>query len=401
MKFKFFKEAGRQLWANKLTTILMAIGIILGISVLTIVISLGQGTKARILERVDRMGAADTFTLRTFPWGQGGGQNADSQAMTLAAQDIVALQQEINGINAVVPTLNSRTTVSNESISLENISIQGVAAGYHDTRNWDISNGVLFSDYDIAEESRVAIVGPAMANHFAPDGNILGMTIHVDSLQLEVIGVLESRGATGSGRNADEVILVTEPTFTRLFQPDGYATVNVQVNDITGLESISEQALAYLHATYPGRDFFVRIPTLTTGTRQETSSKLSSYLTLIAAISLLVGGIIMMNLTNLTVTARTAEIGLRKALGARNRDILMQIMAELSILSVIAGSSGLLLGVIATNVVANRVDVSTLLTWHAPAAGLLFALCVGMLAGVRPATRAARLDPVVSLRTKG
>ncbi|MCW3491603.1 ABC transporter permease [Dethiobacter alkaliphilus] len=402
MKSKFIKEAARQLWSNKLTTALMAIGIILGISVLTIVIALGQGTKASILERVDRVGATDTFTLRTFPWGQGGeGQHSETENITLTAQDLLSLQQEINGINAIIPTLNSRTTITGELNYLENVSVQGVTSSFQDVRPWNVTSGVLFSDYDITEGTRAAIVGQAIANQLASDGNILGMTIHVDSLQLEVIGVLESRGATGSGRNADEVVLVPEPVFQRLFQPDGYSTVTVQVNDIDRLEAISEQAMSFLEATYLGHEFYVRIPTLTTGTRQETAGRLTSYLTLIAAISLLVGGIIMMNLTNLTVTARTAEIGLRKALGARNHDILTQIMMELFVLAVIAGGIGVLLGVVSTNILAGRIDVNTLFTWHAPAAGIMFSLIVGLLAGVRPANRAAQLDPVVSLRAKG
>jgi ABC-type antimicrobial peptide transport system permease subunit len=402
LKLKLLKEAVRQLLSNKLATALMAIGIILGISVLTIVVALGQGANARILERVDRMGAANTFTLRTLPWGEGGGgRSADSQAMTISSQDVLSLQQQVNGIVAVVPTLNGRTTVSSEATSLENISVQGVAPEFQDARSWDVTEGVLFSDYDITEGSRAAIVGQAIAAYFAPDGNILGMTLQVDSLQLEVIGILEPRGATGGGRNADEVVLVPEPVFNRLFQTDGYSTVSVIVSDITRLEVISEQVLANLYATYPGRDFFVRIPTLTTGTRQETSTKLTSYLSVIALISLLVGGVIMMNLMNLSITARTAEIGLRKAVGARNRDILMQVMAELFVLSVSAGVAGLFLGGILSTVLANRMDVNVLLTWHAPVAGLLFSLFIGMLAGLRPANRAARLDPVVSLRTKG
>ncbi|MBS4031599.1 MAG: ABC transporter permease [Clostridiales bacterium] len=402
MRGRLLGTAIRQLRSNKLATLLMASGIIVGIAMLTVVIALGQGTKARILERVDRMGTADTFTIRTTPWGEGGGGGSgDHGGILLGFQDIVNLHEHVPGVSAVLPTLNARGTVTAGVMVLEGVSVQGVSQNFQQVRNWAVQAGVFFSDFDIIEGARAAVIGQAVANHFFAGEDPLGKSILVEGFQLEVVGVLAPRGATGSGRNADEIVLVPQDAFTKVFQPTGISTVTVQVENVNDIERLAQEAKAYLETLFSGGELYVRIPMSTVGTRQETSNTFTRYLTIVAAVALLIGGIIMMNLTSLSISARTREIGLRKALGARNKDISLQILFETTIISIFAGLLGVVFGYLLKNILAARLELQTVMTWHAPVTGLFFAIVIGLFFGVRPANRAARLDPVTALRSAG
>lgn len=389
----------KQMSSNPLGTLFMCAGIMVGIAVLIAVMSLGRGTEARILDRVDRVGLADTFTIRTVPWGQGGGGLRDAHGGFLLGFDqILGLQDELTGIAAVLPTLNARATLEVETTVMDNVSVQGVAVGFQQVRDWNVQSGEFFSDAIIASSSPTAIVGPAVANWFFPSEDPLGRIIQIDGIELEVTGVLESRGMSGSGRNADEVVLVPQGVFTELFQPVGLSTLTVLVSDANHTEKLASDAKHYFESIYPGQEIFVRLPMSTARARDEMSNTLSLYLTAIAVIALLLGGTVMMNLTSLSISARTREIGLRKALGARKRDISRQVLLETMMTSLLAGVAGIALGYILGNELANRLELRTLMTWHAPVAGIAFAVLTGLVFGVRPANRAARLDPVVALR---
>lgn len=402
MSVRLFGTAIRQLRSNKLTTLLMASGVIVGIAVLTVVIALGQGSKARMLERVDRMGTADTFTVRTTPWGEGGGgMSGDRGGVLLDFKDIINLHEHVPGVSAVLPTMNARGTVAMGVMMLEGVSVQGVSQNFQQVRNWVVQSGVFFSDFDIQEGARAAVIGPAVANQFFAGEDPVGKSIIVEGLELEVVGVLAPRGATGSGRNADEIVLVPQDVFFRLFQPAGLSTLTIKVENVNDIERLAAEVKSYLETLYSGGELFVRIPMSTEGTRQETSRTLTRYLTIVAAVALLIGGVVMMNLTSLSISARTREIGLRKALGARNKDISLQILFETAIISIFAGLLGILFGYFLNSILATRLDLQAVMTWHAPVVGLIFALVIGLFFGVRPANRAARLDPVTALRSAG
>ena len=389
----------RQLGANLLTTSFMCAGIAIGIALLIAVIALGQGTEARILDRMDRVGAADTFTIRTVLWGQGGGGLRDEHGGFLLSFDhVLDLPSQLPGIAAVTPTLNTRGSVEANSAALDNISIQGVALGFQEVRDWNVQMGAFFTDADIQLGSPIAVLGPALANWFFRNESPLGNVIHIEDTKLEIVGILEPRAASGSGRNADEVVLVPEGMFTQLFQPAGLSTVTIRVDDAAHMESLAQDTKAHLEQLYPGEELFVRFPMTTARARDEMANTLSFYLTGVAILALLIGGTVMMNLTSLSVSARTREIGLRKALGARSKDISRHVLLETVIISLIAGIAGIGLGYVLTNVLAARLELRSLMTWHAPAAGLVLSMVAGLVFGVRPAKKAATLDPVVALQ---
>lgn len=394
-----FRSTLKHLGANSLTTIFMCAGIMIGIAVLIAVIALGRGTEARILDRIDRVGEADSFTIRTVPWGLGGGGLRDDHGEFLLGFDhVISLQDQIQGIAQVLPTYNARNPVLVGTDMLEDIAIQGVAINYQQIRNLNIYSGSFFNEADVQSGSHTAVIGPAIANYFFPRENPLGKYIQIESLQLEVIGVLETRGISNSGRNADQTILVPADVFVELFEPVGLSTVTVTVNDPSHLEKLAFETQQYLEGIYPEQQIYVRYPMATARARDEMGNTLSFYLKIIAGISLLLGGTVMMNLTNLSVSGRIREIGLRKALGARNKDISKQVLLETAMTSLIAGFTGIVLGYLLANELASRLDLRSIFSWHAPVIGLLFAIFIGLVFGVRPAKRAAKMDPVLALR---
>jgi len=398
-KSLLLRSTFKHLGANSLTTLFMCVGIMIGVAVLVAVIALGRGTEARILDRIDRFGETDSFTIRTVPWGLGGGGLRDDHGELLLGFDhIDALPDHIGGIATVLPTFNARNPVSVGQEELEDIAVQGVALNFQEVRNLNIYSGSFFNETDIQSGSHSAVIGPALANHFFPRENPLGKFIQVEEMQLEVIGVLDTRGISNSGRNADQIVLVPHGVFVELFQPLGLSTVTVRVENPANLEKLAAETQNYFEEIYPGHQIFVRYPMTTARARDEIANTLSFYLKIIAGTSLLIGGTVMMNLTNLSVSGRIREIGLRKALGARNKDISGQVLAETALISIIAGVVGILLGYLLTNELAARLELRSIFSWHAPVFGLFFALLIGLVFGVRPAKRAAKLDPVLALR---
>ncbi len=394
-----FRSTFKHLAANSLTTLFMCAGIMIGIAVLIAVIALGQGTEERILDRIDRVGETNSFTIRTVPWGLGGGGLRDDHGeFLLDFDDIFYLQDQLPGIAEVLPTFNARSSIQVEARALEDIAVQGVALNFQQIRNLNLQSGSFFNEADIQSGSLTAVIGPALATWFFPGESPLGKVIQIEGLELKVIGMLETRGISNSGRNADQTVLVPQDVFVDLFQPVGLSTVTVVVNDPANLEKLASETQLYLEESYPGQQIFVRYPMATARARDEMANTLSFYLKIIAVIALLIGGTVMMNLTNLSVSGRIREIGLRKALGARNRDISRQVLLETAITSLLAGLAGIILGHLLTNELASRLDLRSIMTWHTPVIGLLLAILIGLVFGVRPAKRAAIMDPVVALR---
>ncbi len=389
----------KHLSANSLTTLFMCVGIMIGVAVLVAVIALGRGTEARILDRIDRVGETDSFTIRTVPWGLGGGGLRDDHGeLLLSFDEVNSLPNQIPGIATVLPTLNARSPVLVGQEKLEDIAVQGVALNFQQVRNINIYSGAFFNEEDIHSGAHIAVIGPALANYFFPRENPLGKFIQVEGMELEVVGVLDTRGISNSGRNADQIVLVPHDVFVELFQPVGLSTVTVTVKDPARLEKLAAETQNYFEALYPGHQIFVRYPMATARARDEMANTLSFYLKIIAGTSLLIGGTVMMNLTNLSISGRIREIGLRKALGARNKDISGQVLMETAIISILAGVAGIVLGYLFANELAARLDLRSIFSWHAPVLGLFFALLIGLVFGVRPAKRAAKLDPVLALR---
>ncbi|MDO9574629.1 MAG: FtsX-like permease family protein [Candidatus Contubernalis sp.] len=226
-----------------------------------------------------------------------------------------------------------------------------------------------------------------------------GNTIFIDNTSFQVIGLLTSRGAIGGGRDADEIVLIPVSTFSGLFENARVNNLTVWVEIPDEIETVALASQSFFNSLYPDNLVMVRVPSLTTGTRQETSANLSFYLKIIAVAALLVGGVMIMNIMFLSVSERTWEIGLRKALGAKKSDIIKQVLLEVLLVSLAGGVLGIVGGVLAVNYITSQEIVRASLSWDAPVLALVFPLLIGLIFGLRPALRAASLDPVEALRS--
>ena len=399
---QLFKTALGEVNSNKIRTFFMLISIFVGITALMTVISLGQGTQEQIMERLDRMGMVDTFTVRTLGGGMGGGEQSsyEDTRFALSMEDASDLEIAVPGILETIPSTGSRLQVSSTAGILPDVSIQGVTPSFQLVRNWDMEKGMFINSSDIENTERVAVIGQTIARTLFPEVEPVGNTITLGDTNFEIIGLLASRGASGGGRDSDEIVLIPVSTFIRLFENARVNNFTVWVENPEDVEAVALASQNFFDSRYPNDPVIVRVPSLTTGTRQETSANLATYLKIIAVSALLVGGVMIMNIMFLSVSERTWEIGLRKALGAKKSDILKQILLEVLLVSLAGGILGIFGGILTVNLVtAQEIVRRASVSWEAPVLALVFSLTIGVIFGLRPALRAASLDPVEALRS--
>lgn len=388
------KTALNEANGNKIRTFFMLISVFVGITALMTVVALGQGTQEQIVERLDRMGMADTFSVRT----REGGMNRQT-GFSLSLEDAANLESTVSGIREVIPSTSNRFDVAGSAGILPDVSIQGVTPSFQSVRSWDMEKGMFIDSSDIENTQRVAVIGQTIARALFPGEEPVGNTIFIDNTSFQVIGLLTSRGAIGGGRDADEIVLIPVSTFSGLFENARVNNLTVWVEIPDEIETVALASQSFFNSLYPDNLVMVRVPSLTTGTRQETSANLSFYLKIIAVAALLVGGVMIMNIMFLSVSERTWEIGLRKALGAKKSDIIKQVLLEVLLVSLAGGVLGIIGGVLAVNYITSQEIVRASLSWEAPALALVFSLLIGLIFGLRPALRAASLDPVEALRS--
>ncbi len=405
---RLLKTVLKEISSNKVRSFFMVLGVFVGISALTMVYSFGRGTQEGVMSEIDRAGMADTFTIRTFTGGGGmnqsdsGSESASSRkdaGFSLTLQDSQDMLISVAGIRDVVPIMTTRSEVRGGEGSLTDVSIQGVNSSFQVVRDWDVERGTFINDQDVVDGNRVAVIGQTVAGRLFPNEEPLGKELTINNISFEIISLLTTRGATGGGRDADEVIFIPISTYSRLFDSSELGTVTVQVEKAEEIEIVASSVEEFISSRYPGEEVDIRIPTVTTGTRREASNALSFYLTIVGLVSLLAGGLIIMNVTFLSVSERTAEIGLRKALGAKKSNILQQILLEVVVVSLIGGILGILGGSVAIKILTIQDVLRGTLRWETPVLALLFSLLIGLIFGLRPALRAASMEPAEALRS--
>ncbi len=393
------KVALKSLLGNKLRTVLAMLGIIIGVGAVISMLALGAGAQAQVMDRITAMG---TNLLVVRPGGDRRGGVRSGSGMSLDLKDALALVEEVPGIAMISPAVRGRAQVKyfNENT---NTSINGVAATYLPIRNFAVERGRAFTALEEERAARVAVVGPATTELLFGGADPLGERIRIGSVNFQVIGVLESKGDQG-WYNPDEMVLIPYTTaMKQILGQDHLHEISVQARAGTDLKEVEESIAAVLrrrHRIPPGGDddFHVRnqaeiIEVATTVTRTFTI-----LLGGIAGISLLVGGIGIMNIMLVTVTERTREIGVRKAIGARNRDILRQFLLEAVLISGIGGALGVGFGFGVAFLVRSFSEFETRVQPASVLLALLVSGSVGIVFGYLPARRAARLDPIDALR---
>ncbi|MCL1943118.1 MAG: ABC transporter permease [Candidatus Azobacteroides sp.] len=401
--YNLFKIAYTALLRNKTRALLTMLGIIIGISSVIAMVSLGQSSSVSINEQISSMGTNLIMVMRASQ-RQGGVNIGSGNVQTLTEQDVSAIRQKSNYISMVTPVVNAGGQLVVGSNNWPG-SLQGGDVDYLAIRKYEIASGNMFSEQDVRNSAKVCIIGETVRQNLFPDeANPVGQSIRFNKIPFRVIGVLESKGQNSMGQDQDDIVIAP------------YTTVQKRILAITYIHMIMASAESEDVATTAADevrniirtqhklkenqedDFQVRTQQEILQTMGSISGFLTVLLAAIASISLVVGGIGIMNIMYVTVTERTKEIGLRMAIGAHNRDILLQFLTESMILSLVGGIIGIIFGLVLSYV------ASFLLKWpyivSASAVGISFLVCAatGIFFGWYPAKRAASLDPINALR---
>ncbi|HET9982821.1 MAG TPA: ABC transporter permease [Longimicrobiales bacterium] len=385
--------------ANKLRSFLTMLGIIIGIAAVIAMVALGEGAQRQVEARLATLGT-NVLTVRPGQQFMGGVDRGDNR---LVAEDVEALTRAPVHIKDVAPEMQRRYQVSNGP-SNANLQLLGTWPAYFGINNARLAAGRLFTREEERGRRRVAVLGAAVGDRLNTDTrSLIGKRIEVRGIPFEVIGVLESKGEQG-WMNPDEILYLPLATAQfRVFGTDRVQQIDVQAVDERSLELATaeiDRVMRREHRIKPGdpSDVTIRNQSALLETFQETTKTFSFLLAGIAAVSLLVGGIGIMNIMLVSVTERTREIGVRKALGARRRDILLQFMIEALVLCVAGGLLGLGLGAGGAFLLHRVANWNTAVAPSAAVMAVLFSSVVGIFFGLWPARRAARLDPIVALR---
>jgi putative ABC transport system permease protein len=395
--------AVRALGANKLRSILTMLGVIIGVGAVVTMVSIGQGARASIAQQVQALGSN---LLTVFPGsiGQFGIRQGLGSVRTLTVEDADAIAAGIPAVEAVTAEFSRNAQVVHGSENV-NTNVSGVTPDFQEVRNTFVTDGTFFTAADMASRARVAVVGRTVVEDLFGDRAAvpIGQTIKINRVTFTIIGVLEEKGATGFNDRDDIILVPLSTAQRRLFGVDFVRAIYVKVRmpeEMDGTLEDVETLLRGRHRIHPGEDsdFTIRNQADIIATFQGVTQTMTLLLGGIAAVSLLVGGIGIMNIMLVSVTERTREIGIRKAVGATRRDILSQFLVEALVLSLLGGFIGLLLGIAGSGLISRFAGWTTLVSPASLVLAVSFAAAVGIFFGIYPAQRAARLDPIVALR---
>ncbi|HEX5386650.1 MAG TPA: ABC transporter permease [Gemmatimonadales bacterium] len=387
--------------ANKLRSLLTMLGIIIGVGAVITMVALGAGAQKAVEDRIAALGA-NIFTVVPGQSFQRGVASQDRVSLTM--DDYLALKRDGMLLSAVVPEMQRALQVRYGGLNL-NVPIVGTTANFVTVRNYTVPYGRSFTDADDEERQRYAVVGSEVPDNLnANPGSVIGQQLFVGGIPFEIIGVLSSKGAQGSFSNPDEQIFIPINTARyRAFGTDRLRSIAIEVDSGVPIEQgmvDMERVLRKTHKIRPGADddFSVRNPQDILETQQQATQVFTYLLASIAAVSLVVGGIGIMNIMLVSVTERTREIGVRKALGATRLNILLQFLVEALVLCLSGGVIGSALGITAAVVLSRLMHWNTLIAPGAIVIAFGFSAAVGLFFGLWPARRAASLDPIVALR---
>lgn len=401
-----FHETYTALTANKVRSSLTMLGIIIGISSVIAMVAIGQGAQNAIQANIQSIGSNLIIVMPGAPRGGAGGYQVSvgrGTAKTLTQADANSITQQITEARAVAPEVSGRYQITSKGKNT-NTSVIGTVSAYPGVRNVEVESGVFISDQDTAGISKVAVLGPTTRDDLFGEGvDALGKTIRIKGIEFKIIGVTKAKGGSGFG-SQDDSIFIPLSSAQRFLAGDEYVTtISVQATDSSAMTTIQQEITALLldrhHITDPTlADFNTLNQADIVATASSVTSTFTNLLAAVAGISLVVGGIGIMNMMLTTVTERTREIGLRKAIGAKPKDINLQFLTEAVIITFIGGVFGVILGwVIAFgfttfNIVQAKVSLSSILLAFGVSAA------IGIIFGYYPARRASQMNPIEALR---
>jgi putative ABC transport system permease protein len=399
-----FRIAGRALARHPLRTTLTALGIAIGIAAVIATAAIGAGSTADIEAQLDALG-------ESFVWIRGGSARVSGARSgwgtrrSLTVEDARAIETRVPQTPACSPVLSGRSQVVAGGRNW-NTRYVGVAPSYFPIRHWTLAGGVPFSDSDVAGRAKVAVLGADVAMEIFPDQNPIGRTLRVGIFPFRVIGVLASRGADRSGINQDDVIVVPYTTAQKSLRGITWVDEIVCATSSAEATPIAEVLVAELlrerHGIEPDEedDFELRQPRDSLTLRLETRQTMSMMISAIGLVSLVVGGVGIMNIMLVSVTERTREIGLRLSIGARAADIRLQFLVEAVVLCLVGGIGGVVIGLVVSQILTSAFGWQMIVTSEAISVAVGAAAAAGLVFGYLPAQRASSLDPIDALRSE-
>ncbi|MGD9928552.1 MAG: ABC transporter permease [Mangrovibacterium sp.] len=396
-------NALKSLGKNKLRSFLMMIGIIIGILALTLIVSVGFGAKELVMERVDKFG---TNSLMIFAGGgvQLSQMDRAQGSTTLKLEDVEYLEREIPEIKGVAPFSRKGNADVKYFEKSTTVTVFGCTPSYAPVWNWDVTEGEFITDEDMKTLNRVCLIGPTVQKELFGDNYPIGEQIRIGNIQFEVKGILEAKGTSPGGGDMDNRIMVPLSTFMRrVANVDYLAGTKVLLhspNEInTTVEKIN-QVLRERHNLAEGvpNDFTVITPTEVTEMAEKVSGTFNIFLALLAGLSLITGGFVIANIMTISVNERKKEIGLRKAVGASSKNIVMQFLFEALAITISGGIIGIVLGGAGAMILGIVMQMPVSVSWESILTGVISAGTIGIIAGIQPAKKAARLNPIEALK---
>jgi putative ABC transport system permease protein len=398
-----FIVAVKALQRNAMRTALTALGMIIGVAAVIVMVAIGTGARASIESQI-RSAGSNLVMINAGSGGFGPVRQGAGAVTTLTEQDADAIRREVAGIRYISPTLSTRTQIVADNANW-NTQVQGASEELPSIRSWPMAAGSFFAAADVRLAAKVAVLGSSTRDElFGAGSDPIGATIRIRNQPFKVVGVLTSKGQGAMGQDQDDVVFVPFTTVQKkLLGVQHVSGITVSAADDAPLDRISAQIADLLrgrHRIDPGDDddFSVRTQEEMTSMLTSTTDTMTYLLAGIAAVSLLVGGIGIMNIMLVSVTERTREIGLRLAVGARDLDVLMQFLVEAIVLSLAGGAIGVVLGLGASHAVRTLVNWTTVVTMQSVLLSFGVSAATGMFFGFYPARKAAALNPIEALR---
>jgi putative ABC transport system permease protein len=398
------RVAFRALIRNKMRAALTMLGIIIGVAAVIAMVSIGQGASASVQAQIESIGTNLLF-VSAGAQNVGGVRSGtgDTGTNTLTVDDLQAIKREVPSVSMVTPNVNARSQLVAGNMNW-NTAVTGVSEEYPEIRKWPVANGSFFTDADVRTAARVIVIGQTLADNLYPGTDPIGQDIRVLNLPFRIVGVMARKGQDPQGRDQDDVAFAPYTTvqkkilgrdrvqiaFVSAISQDATYTAQSQITELL-------RQRHKLTASEPN-DFTVRNMTDVAEAANETSKTMTILLACIAGVSLLVGGIGIMNIMLVSVTERTREIGIRMAIGARSSAVRSQFLIESIVLSLTGGMVGIVLGVAFSLAIPAFLGWPTLVSMMAIIGSALFSAAVGIFFGYYPARKAASLDPIEALR---
>jgi putative ABC transport system permease protein len=398
------RVAFRALVRNKMRAALTMLGIIIGVAAVIAMVSIGQGASASVQAQIESIGTNLLF-VSAGAQNVGGVRSGtgDTGTNTLTVDDLDAIKREVPSVSMVTPNVNARSQLVAGNMNW-NTAVTGVSEQYPEIRKWPVGSGSFFTDADVRTAARVIVIGQTLADNLYPGTDPIGQDIRVLNLPFRIVGVMARKGQDPQGRDQDDVAFAPYTTvqkkilgrdrvqiaFVSAISQDATYTAQSQITDLL-------RQRHKLTANEPN-DFTVRNMTDVAEAANETSKTMTILLACIAGVTLLVGGIGIMNIMLVSVTERTREIGIRMAIGARSSAVRSQFLIESIVLSLTGGMVGIILGVVCSLANPAMLGWPTLVSMMAIVGSVLFSAAVGIFFGYYPARKAASLDPIEALR---